>query len=176
METRQVTNGTTIAGIVLILLGIVFFVATQGVFDLNWGTIWPVFPILAGVGILAIAFTADTNAARSGLVIGGTIPLLVGAFFFAITLGLFQWGDMGTLWPVFPIIVGLAFLAAYFAGDREQPGLLWPAAIIGITGLVFLAITGTSVGYGVIAQLWPLLLIAAGVLMLVPRIWRTAQD
>jgi hypothetical protein len=83
---------------------------------------------------------------------------------------------MGTLWPVFPIIVGLAFLAGYFAGNREQPGLLWPAAIIGGTGLTFLVITGTSLGYGVLGQLWPLVLIAAGVFMLVPRLWRNARD
>jgi hypothetical protein len=176
METRQVANGATVAGLVLIVLGVVFFVATQGAFDLNWSNIWPIFPMLVGGGILAMAFTAENAAARTGVVIGGTIPLLVGAFFFAITMGLFSWSDMGTLWPVFPIIVGLAFVAGYFAGNREQPGLLWPAAIIGGTGLIFLAITGTSVGYGILAQLWPLALIAAGVLMLVPRLWRTARD
>jgi hypothetical protein len=176
MQSRQVSNGATVAGIILILLGLVFFVATQGMFSLDWSNIWPIFPMLVGGGIIAIAFTADTPAARAGAVIGGTIPLLVGAFFFSVTLGVFQWSDMGNLWPVFPIIVGLAFLAGYFAGNREQPGLLWPAAIIGGTGLVFLIITSTSVGYGIIARLWPLVLIAIGVLMLVPRIWRTSRD
>ena len=176
MQTRQVSNGATVAGIVLIVLGLVFFVVTQGAFDLNWSNIWPIFPMLVGGGILTMAFSADSNAARAGITIGGTIPLLVGAFFFAVTMDLFSWGDMGTLWPVFPIIVGLAFIAGYFAGNREQPGLLWPAAIFGGTGLIFLAITGTSIGYGVLAQLWPIILIAAGVLMLVPRLWRTARD
>jgi hypothetical protein len=176
MQVKQLSNGATVAGIVLIVLGLVFFVATQGVFDLNWSSIWPIFPMLVGGGILSMALTAENSAARAGVVIGGTIPLLVGAFFFAITLGIFGWGDMGTLWPVFPIIVGLAFVAGYFAGNREQPGLLWPAAIIGGTGLIFLIITGTSIGYGVLAQLWPLALIAVGALMLIPRIWRTARD
>jgi hypothetical protein len=176
MQTRQVSNGATVAGIILIVLGVVFFVATQGVFDLDWSNIWPIFPMLVGAGIIAIAFTADNPGARAGAVIGGTIPLLVGAFFFAVTMGAFQWGDMGTLWPVFPIIVGLAFVAGYFAGNREQPGLLWPAAIIGGIGVIFLIITATSVGYGIITQLWPLVLIAAGVLMLIPRIWRTSRD
>ena len=176
METRQVSNGATVAGIILIVLGIVFFVVTLGAFDLTWSNIWPIFPMLVGAGILAMAFTADSGEARAGLVIGGTIPLLVGAFFFAITMGLFSWSDMGTLWPVFPIIVGLAFVAGYFAGGREEPGLLWAAAIIGGIGLVFLFITGTAVGYGVLAQLWPIALIILGLLMLVPRIRRTTRD
>jgi hypothetical protein len=176
MQSRQVSNGATVAGIMLIVLGLVFFVATQGAFNLDWENIWPIFPMLVGAGILAMAFTSDNSAGRAGAVIGGTIPLLVGAFFFSITTGVFDWSDMGTLWPVFPIIVGLAFVAGYFAGNREQPGLLWPAAIIGGTGLVFLFITTTSVGYGIIGQLWPLALIAVGVLMLVPRIWRTTRD
>ena len=121
METRQVSNGATVAGIILIVLGIVFFVVTLGAFDLTWS-------------------------------------------------------NMGTLWPVFPIIVGLAFVAGYFAGGREEPGLLWAAAIIGGIGLVFLFITGTAVGYGVLAQLWPIALIILGLLMLVPRIRRTTRD
>ena len=176
MQTRQASNGTMVAGIILIVLGLVFFVATQGMFNFDWGNIWPIFPMLVGAGIIAMAFTADSTGGRVGAVIGGTIPLLVGAFFFAITMGAFEWGDMGALWPVFPIIVGLAFVAGYFAGDREQPGLLWSAAIIGGIGLLFLFITTTSVGYGILAQLWPLALIAVGVLMLVPRIWRMTRD
>jgi hypothetical protein len=175
MQSRQISNGATVAGIIMIVLGLVFFVATQGVFNLDWGSIWPIFPILVGGAILTMAFTSDNPAGRAGAVIGGTIPLLIGAFFFAVTMGVFSWSDMGTLWPVFPIIVGLAFVAGYFAGNREQPGLLWPAAIIGGIGLVFLFITTTSIGYGILAQLWPLALIAVGVLMLVPRIWRTTR-
>ena len=69
MQTRQVSNGATVAGIVLIVLGLVFFVVTQGAFDLNWSNIWPIFPMLVGGGMLTMAFSADSNAARAGITI-----------------------------------------------------------------------------------------------------------
>src|SRR5437868_1840728 len=126
MDSKQYNYGGVISGAVLIVLGLVFLAATQGFLDLDWGNIWPVLPMLAGAAILAQAFLTDDKKRRAGLWLGGTIPLLVGAFFFATTTGILSWSDQGTLWPVYPLIVGVAFFAAYFASGREQAGLAIP--------------------------------------------------
>ncbi|MEO8286893.1 MAG: DUF5668 domain-containing protein [Chloroflexota bacterium] len=175
MDNRA-NNSSMMAGIILIVLGLIFFAVTQGALNSSWGTIWPVFPILGGAIVLFQAFNAPNATARAGLVLGGAIPLLVGIFFFTITLGLFSWSDMGALWPVFPLIVGVAFWAAYFVSGFRQRAYAIPAIVLTLVGVVFLAITLTSVGYGVLGKLWPIFLIIAGVLLLTQRFWKTRLE
>lgn len=173
MDTRGYQNSSVVGGLTLIVLGLIFFAVTQGAFDLNWGNVWPAFIMLAGVAALARAFTVTDVRVRSGMVLGGTIPLLLGAFFFATTLGLISWGDQGTLWPVYPLIVGVAFFAAYFASNREMVVYLIPGGILTLVALVFLGIMLADTSFGMIGKLWPIFLIIGGVLLLVmPRVAR----
>ena len=84
---------------------------------------------------------------RAGLVIGGTIPLLVGAFFFATTIGILSWEDQGRLWPVYLLIVGVAFFRAELVKLVPFVGLtgavepaIFAALVIG-AGLLFWALS-----------------------------------
>ena len=169
MDTKQVKGGSTAVGILLIVLGILFFVATQGLFDFEWGTIWPTFPMLVGAGLITFGLLSQVKQVRTWLVFAGTIPLLVGLFFFIINTGVLEEGSPGRLWPVFPLIVGLAFLAAYFASGMEYKALLFPAVLLVGVSVAFLAmmLTGTSFEY--IGKLWPLALIVVGVALLATR-------
>lgn len=175
MNDAQVTRGATLAGGILIVLGVVFLLVTQGAINLNMGMLWPVFPILAGAFVLYRAFAASDPFARSGLVLGGTIPLLVGFFFFTITLGIFQWNDMGMLWPMFPLIVGVAFVAAYLASSREQVAFLIPASILIIVAVTFFTILQVGGSYSAIGKMWPLFLVMAGVILLVVPMLRSRR-
>ena len=72
--------------------------------------------------------------------------------------------------PVFPLIVGLAFLAAWVLSLFRAWGLLIPGAINGAVGVIGLAFTlaGLSHVYlGWIFQFWPVALILLGLLVLV---------
>jgi hypothetical protein len=170
MNTKQYSNSSVIGGILLIALGLVFFAVTQGFLNLSWGNIWPAFLVIVGVVALAQGFATDDPKRRTGQVFGGTLLTLLGGFFFATTLDLISWGDQGSLWPIYPLIVGVSFFAAYFASGREQNGYLIPAAILTLVGVVFLAFILTGTSYALIGKLWPLFLIIGGVLMLVaPR-------
>lgn len=172
MNDAQMRNGATLAGGILIVLGVVFLLITQGALDVNMGTLWPIFPILAGAYLLFRAFSSQNPYARSGQVLGGTIPLLVGFFFLTITLGVFHWSDMGTLWPMFPLIVGVAFIAAYLASSREQTAYLIPASVLIIVAVTFFTILQVGGSYSAIGKLWPIFLVMAGVILLVVPMFR----
>jgi hypothetical protein len=173
MESRYYRNGSVISGVMLIMLGLIFFAATQGAFGLDWGNMWPLFPALAGLAMLVMALVADNPKARVGWVLPGTIALLMGGFFVATTSGILSWSDQAVLWPIYPLVVGVAFLAAYVASGFREPGYLIPGAIISLAGLAFLGIMLTGTSYAYIGQIWPIFLILAGVLILIlPRMKR----
>lgn len=61
---------------------------------------------------------------RRGMLIGGLIVLGVGAVFLLSNLRILP--DIGEMWPLLPIVVGIALIAGSFmkgkkADDSEQP-------------------------------------------------------
>jgi hypothetical protein len=131
--------------------------------EVTW---WPVFPLLTGLSLLIASAFASTPGVRSGLALAGAIAFLASAFFFATTLGLFTWEDQGRLWPIYLLIVGVANVVAYFASDASYQIYLILGLAFSAVGLVFLPLTLLETS--LIGQIWPLLLIVAGVLFLMP--------
>lgn len=160
--------GTVWAGLGLIGLGIALVVAQW----IGWDRIWPLFPVLGGLGLL-VAYLL-TGSKDEGLVFLGVLALLVGLFFFGFTLGFWEWSQMATLWPVFPLIGGVAFVALFFAQRSRDLGALGVGCAALIVGIVGLAFTYGLVGSD-IWRFWPLLLILMGVLSLVGGLWRAAR-
>ncbi len=87
-------------GLVLILLGIVLFLSSQG--WLPWGDWWQFFLIGLGIVFLIESLVRYSNPAyrrpRFGRVIAGLVLIFVGA---AFIFGIGRW------WPLILIIVGL---------------------------------------------------------------------
>lgn len=160
--------GTVWAGLALIGLGIAFVVAQL----VGWDRIWPLFLVLGGLGFLASYLL--TGAKDEGLVFLGVAALLVGLFFFGFSLGFWEWSQMGQLWPVFPLIGGVAFVALFFAQRTRDVGTLGVGCAAFIVGIAGLAIT-----YGLVAseiwRFWPLLLILIGIISLVGGLLRVAR-
>ena len=173
MDRPPLRNSASLAGLFLILLGAIMLIATQGVIDFDWGTIWPVVPMLAGLFLLGLTLSTSDPARRSALVFAGMIPLLLGLFFFSFTLDILSWRDMGRLWPIFPLIVGVAFIAAYLAGGRERGFYLIPGATLIIIAVTCLTILQVGSSYSAVGRLWPIFLVLVGVLLLlIPRMRR----
>jgi hypothetical protein len=172
MERRRAQNSSLLAGLVLIVLGLFFFAGTQGLIpwnwlNLDWSVVWPVLMILIGAAILAGAFSRVGQAqAVAGLF--GSLVVMLGAFFFATTLGYIAWEDQGTLWPINPLALGLAFLVGYLLSGLEQRSYLISGLIITPIALILLLIALTNT-YLYLSQAWPLALILVGVLLLVLR-------
>jgi hypothetical protein len=102
------------------------------------------------------------------MMIPAVINFLVGAFFFGFTFGFFEWGDMAVLWPVFPLIVGVAFFVAWLFSGLQDWGLLIPGAITAGVGIVGLGLTlfGKVEAFASLLRFWPVLLIGLGLLVL----------
>lgn len=104
MESFNVSKRTFI-GIVIILIGVAFFLGTLGIIDADdiFGTYWPLILIFFG-GIMLI----DRSTRNSF----GAVLVLLGIFYQLKMLGWFFEGvDIWNLiWPAIIIIVGLWFL------------------------------------------------------------------
>ena len=172
---RRRGRGSVILGIVLVTAGVWFFLRNLGVGLPGPAELWPVFPCLAGVAFLGSFVTSKNRS--PGLVFLGTAGLLVGLFFFTFTVGPLQWWRMEDYWPAFPLIAGLSFVATWVAGRFREPGLLVPATVSLLAGVVGFSFT---LGWfdvwvmPVLASGWPLVLVAMGLLMvfrgIVPRV------
>jgi hypothetical protein len=97
------SNSGLFFGLILVLLGAVFFLPTQGY--ISWGDWWKYFIIGLGVIFLIAAFMRYARPAYRGprffLLITGLILICIGL---AFILGLGNW------WPLIPIVLGLAIL------------------------------------------------------------------
>jgi hypothetical protein len=155
-------------GLIMVAVGFWFLLRTLGFRLPGMGQMWPIFPTLVGVSIFVGWLFTPNKRANHGMMIPATINFLIGLFFFGFTLGVFPWGWMGVLWPVFPLIVGIAFFVAWVFSLFSNWGLLIPAGVTATVGIVGLGFTlaGQSVLFASLLRFWPLALIALGVLVL----------
>jgi len=114
-------RGAIFPGLVLIALGLWFLADALGWQLPSLGDLWPIFPLGFGLASLVNYFTGGRQ--NHGLVFSGVSSALIGALFFAITLGPLEWGDLGRLWPLFILISGLAFTVQWLVQPSER-GLL----------------------------------------------------
>ncbi len=162
MKKQTEANNNWISGVALLLIGGWFLLMNLGGAPSWQEQLWPTYPLLGGMALIAHYF--GNGRREAGVLIPGTAGLLLGAFFFFFTLGLVEWGALGWLWPIFPLIGGFAFLVAWYAG--RQHALLIPAIgamAVGLIGLLFAPSWGSVAWIG---RIWPVMLIAVGLILL----------
>ena len=147
----------------LLLLGAWFALAEAGFGVPSIEAAWPVFPLFGGCCFLLGYLLERRNF---GLVLPGSMAAMVGLFFFPFSFGVLQWSAMETLWPVFPLIGGLSFVAMWLAAFGRYIGLLIPAFLGISVGVVGLAFTLTPFG-GLVERIgWPVAFLAVGASLL----------
>ena len=140
-------------GIILILLG-VFFLCVQ-LELVNWESFWPLILIVGGL-LFYLGFLV--NRRNFGLLMPGTILLVIGVLFFCTNQG--YWNRMEELWPTFILAPGLGLVLMYIFGPKGNA--LWiPATVLIVLACLFY---GRSWG---IFRYWPVVLIAVGLYLLV---------
>ncbi len=106
---RARRGGGQTAGIVLIVIGLVFLVG-QMVPGLAWWSMWPLIIVIAG---LVHSFTPGREGWSVARLFDGFVTVTIGLVFLAITLGYVSWSVFWTilgLWPVLLIAIGLDVL------------------------------------------------------------------
>lgn len=154
-------------GSLFIAVGILALLNTLGLEWLRMERLWP--GVLMALGLFSlIAGLRRTPRSPDGVWLG-LCSLLGGAFFLRITLGSGEWGDLAGLWPVFPGIAGVAWIVAWAVDMQRVPNL-----VLGIIALV-VAAAAYAIVRGLVAverartlaSLWPLILIALGVSLII---------
>jgi hypothetical protein len=109
---RRNPLGAMTGGLVLILLGVAFLFAQNGLFGVRWDNFWGVFLIgLGGILLLQAFLRVVMPGYRRGvvgLVIGACILIAVGMIPFAGT----EWGKW---WPLGLIALGVLMVIGQFA-------------------------------------------------------------
>jgi hypothetical protein len=154
-DVKSFSQGRALPGILLVAFGLFFLIANLVGVEIR--QLWPVFLLGPSIFFFIRAFIDRTQFA---LLMPATILFLISGVF--ITCELIGWTSMHHLWPVFILAPGLGFFMLYWFGRRER-GLLIPGSILTGLGLVFLLVAG---GLG---ELWPAVLIVAGVILLVTK-------
>ena len=127
MENKIDTNKSFL-GIFLVILGILLYIIQTGI--INWENFWPLIMIIFGM-LFIIGFLI--NRQNFGLLLPGTILLIVGLMFFYMIHG--NWHTMDRLWPVFILAPGIGFLVMQLVSPASNK--FWiPGGIL--TGLSFI--------------------------------------
>jgi len=162
--------------IALIALGVLFLMVSNGIL-LGWMHIWPIFPIGAGMLFLRAWSARGRREGTWFLFTGGTLSLL-GLFLLLFSTGILDWSKLDILWPVFPLIAGVGFLAESAASSNGTPALITGSAIVIFTLVAFFVETSfinPRVASPFI-RFWPLVLILAGVVLLKTHPKRHGSD
>ncbi len=177
MTGRGRSIGALVTALVLIGAGVWILALNLGAPLPDLWQFWPVLLVAVGV-FQALAYAANPRAnPDGGRLWSGLMATMVGALFLAISLGAtvtvfdarvaLSWTYFWQVWPAFPAFAGVAWLAQYAATGFRRHGLL----VVGF-GALATGVLGFGAMYGlwtasVLAMLWPVALILAGVAVLV---------
>jgi hypothetical protein len=156
-------KGKKTLGAILVVLGVLFLLVNSGYLRFGWGTLWPVFPFLAGISMMRL------YAARKRSVELFTALLLtqLGLFFFVFTVGAVPWSLMARLWPFLILIPGISSLAVAATGTQRVSALIAGLVAIAVSVVGFWADQGGT-GSGVftpLVRLWPTALVVGGIMI-----------
>lgn len=147
-------------GVVLVTIGVFLLLRAFEVIEFHWS----LYLIIVG----AIFFIAAIRSSEKGGVFPGTILLLTGLLFY-LRYNYIIDDSFAYLWPVFPIIVGIAFFVLFVFRPNEW-GLIIPGSVLLAVGFVFVAYNYDMWDinpFWILYRYWPVILIAIGIKMVI---------
>lgn len=104
-------------GLFLIFIGLVYFLPTTGIIE--WGSIWIFFAILPAFWV---AYGGWRQYQEQGYLSRQTIVgLMWGLFPFAFIGLIFSGVDVGRLWPLVLVLVGISIMIGGAVPDEKHP-------------------------------------------------------
>jgi hypothetical protein len=166
MNTRRRSN--IVAGVILILLGVAF--ALTQIINFSTTQTWPFFVI--GVGLLLFVLGAVLNVpdmAVPACIVGGIGGIL---FFMANHPG--YWSAWAYAWTLIPAFVAVGMFIAWLMGAHDRYSirsivdtLLSSLVMFCIFAAIFIPIFRKPAISENVLKYWPLLLVAAGVIVFI---------
>lgn len=144
---------STITGVFIIIIGVLLLLMNFNLIDFDFNYIWPLFILLPGL-IFEISYFSTRK--DPGLLVPGGILITIGLLFFVNNI--YGWHLMNSLWPIFPLAVGIGLFQLYLFGPRDS-GVLIASSIVGGFALVSLCFTLFSISFDLVV---PILLIVMG--------------
>jgi hypothetical protein len=140
---RRAGRNPLAGALMLIVVGVVALLEMQrvrvGDVRLGFETLWPLFLIAAGPGML-LGFLLG-GLRHPERVASGVSTALMGWFFLAITIGPLDFSQLDRLWPAFPLLASVGSFAGWLASLGRRMALLRSALLAGAVGLVGFAFT-----------------------------------
>jgi membrane-bound ClpP family serine protease len=153
------TKPSLLPGIILIIFGLLLLVHKLDIFYFDWHRTYPLVFMLIGV----VLFISTVLYKHQSAAFWGTVFLLAGLFFFLRNYDFIEYYYIGEIWPVFFIILGLAFVVLFLFKPQDW-GVLIPGGIFLFLGTTFFL---RNFHYWraqeIIARYWPLVLILIGI-------------
>jgi hypothetical protein len=107
--------GAITGGLVLILLGTLFYLAQSGTIPITWSNWWEYFIIGMGAILIVTGLVryAEKRYTPMGSFIGGAVLILLGLAWVS--------SNNLALWPLIFVVIGVAAIASAFTGRRRNP-------------------------------------------------------
>jgi hypothetical protein len=151
-------NRSLLPGIILIIIGAFILLRNLALFRFYWSESYPIFFILLGL-VLIVAFIFYRS---KSYIFWGSVFLMLGIFFMLRNYDIIDYFFMDEVWPIFLIILGIAFLVKFLV-DPKDFGALIPAGILLFIGIInLLRALHYWEAYDYVKQYWPLLIVIVG--------------
>ena len=166
MQTNRSNPGALIGGAVLIALG-ALSLAGQIIRNVNWGVLWPFIVIGFGSLFFVAMFAGGKQAA--GFAIPGSLVSGIGLIL------LFQnithhWESMSYFWTLIILLVGAGiYLMGWYSGDTNQRSSGMRVMKVGLILFIIVGVFFEMIFSPFRNIIFPILLIALGVYLLVAR-------
>jgi hypothetical protein len=177
MKDKMRVRGSTIGGVFLIGLGILFLAGQFLGLDV-WRYLWPFFIIGFGLLFFAGMLAAGRGSDAGALAIPGSLFVMLGLIFLYQTI-FNHWASWAYIWSLLaPTSIGIGLLI--YAWWSNRPQLRQTGLILVTIGVIIFVVLGgffeLIIGFAGIQTpgriLWPVMLILLGILLLVGRSFR----
>ncbi len=166
MQTNRSNAGALVAGIILIVFGLM---ALAGQFFnlVNWGLLWPFLIVGFGVFFFLAMFMGGRSAAAlaiPGSIIGGIGLVLV----FENITG--HWESMSYFWTLIIMFVGIGiYLMGWYSGDVNQRQAGWRVMKVGFILFVIFGVFFEGLFHSFHNLVFPVALIILGIYLILSR-------
>jgi hypothetical protein len=166
MQTNRSNAGTLVAGIILIVFGLMAL-AGQFLRIMDWGVIWPF--VIVGFGALFFLVMVVSGRQAAAFAIPGSIITGIGlVLLFENITG--HWEAMSYFWTLIIMFVGIGiYIMGWYAGDENQKRSGWGVIKVGLILFVIFGAFFELIFSSFSNLIFPILLILLGAYLILVR-------